>query len=47
MVHWNESVDEGSDLRRAHLLALEHDLANLEADLGVVDDLGGLSCESS
>lgn len=32
------------DLRRAHLLAVEDDLANLEGDLGVVDDKGDLSC---
>lgn len=30
-------------LRWAHLLALEDELAELEGDLGVVDDKGGLA----
>lgn len=38
---------EGSDGRRAHLLAAEDNLANLEADLGVVNNKGDLSLDET
>jgi len=36
-------VEAGKDVRRSHLLAAEDDLAQLEADSGVVDDKGDLA----
>ncbi len=35
------------DLRDSHLLALEDELAELKANLGVVDDEGSLACGSA
>lgn len=39
LVRW-----DGLDVRRGHLLAVEDELADLEADLTVVDDTGSLGC---
>lgn len=37
-------VTKRRDLRRAHVLAPEDQFGNLNADLRVVDDEGGLAC---